>query len=86
MSSSLQCVYECPCRNGFKYVSKQTYKKHFESQRHYLFEKNKNEINIRKELQDLQIEYQKVKRECKIWKQKYLEISLKFESDTQLFI
>ena len=82
---SLQTIYECPCREGFRYSSKGTYIQHKKSQRHLLYTKNDDEKTIRKRLQDLEIELSKTKRECQVWKQKYLEMSLKYESESQLF-
>lgn len=81
---SLQVIYECPCREGFRYTSKATYVQHKKSQRHLLYTKNDDEKTIRKILQDMEIETSKLKRECQVWKQKYLELSLKYESDYQL--
>ncbi len=81
---SLQVIYECPCREGFRYTSKTTFVQHKKSQRHLLYTKNDDEKTIRKRLQDLEIEFSKLKRECHVWKQKYLELSLTYESETQL--
>lgn len=78
----LQVIYECPCRDGFRYASKQTYEKHFTSKNHILYTKVQDEKMIRKRVQELEIELSKSKRESEIWKQKYMELSLKYESES----
>lgn len=82
---SLQTVFECPCKENFKWSSKATYIQHMKSQKHILYTKKDEEKTIRKRLQDLDIELCKTKRECQVWKQKYLELSLKYESEYQVF-
>lgn len=77
---SLLVTYECPCRDGFKYSTKETYRQHFKSKNHLLYSKTQNEKMIRKRMQELEIELSKSKREAEIWKQKYMELSLKYES------
>jgi hypothetical protein len=82
---SLQTVFECPCRQGFRYSSKASFNQHKKSQRHVFFTKNDDDKTLRKRLQDLEIELSMKKKECQVWKQKFLELSLKYESESQIF-
>lgn len=78
--NNIQVIYTCPCKENFTYASKASYNQHFKSNRHILYTKQTEEIDSRKKIHNLEIEVSKLKRETEIWKTKYLELSLKYET------
>jgi hypothetical protein len=67
-------IYHCDCNPNKHYKTKQTFKKHFDTKKHQLFEKQSNQINYARKVQQLEIELKKITKERDIWKEKYMEI------------
>lgn len=77
VDNQIEQVLSCQCKPTFVYSSKSSYRNHFHSQHHriYEFEKQVKENNIKLEMNRIEIE--KLKRECNVWKDKYLELDLR---------
>jgi len=69
----IQEVLECKCNPGKTYTSHATFRRHFLSQRHALYQHDQNKIDLHKRLQEARVELEKKTRECEIWKQKYFD-------------
>ena len=75
----LEIRRECACNPGKIYANNTTFHKHYQSIRHESYTRDQERSNIYKRNQEMEIEVEKIKRECALWKQKYLELSLKYE-------
>ena len=78
-------VYTCQCKLDFNWKNKNTYKNHFKSKKHKLYETINQEINHRKNITKLQIKYEKLNREHEQIKKMFLNVLYKNdESDSLL--
>uniref|UniRef100_A0A6C0K4F6 Uncharacterized protein n=1 Tax=viral metagenome TaxID=1070528 RepID=A0A6C0K4F6_9ZZZZ len=81
----IQTLYQCDCNPGKRYSSRQTFQHHVSSKRHQLFTQNKNKSDLYKRLQDTEIELVKARKECEVWKHKYLDMMLEKEEEEKSF-
>jgi hypothetical protein len=82
----IQTLFVCMCNPDFRYSSKTSFQSHYKSNRHILYENKNKQIENSKKIHNLEIDIAKLKRECKIWKEKYLELSLRVETDDVDFL
>jgi len=73
MESRMERVFQCDCYPGKTYRSGATFRQHYQSRRHELFQQNKKKTDMHRRLQVTEIELVKKTRECEIWKQKYFD-------------
>lgn len=69
-------VYHCKCNPTFNYRTKSTYRQHFQSKRHKIYDQNINKVEDRLRIQQLETENKRLLSEIKLWKEKYLELDL----------
>ena len=77
-------VYECGCHPGYHYSTKNTFNSHKKTMRHQVYINQEEKLHARKKIHNLEIEVAKLKRECMVWKEKYLELSLKHDISIDL--
>lgn len=58
----IQEVYTCKCREGFNWKTQKTYRGHFKSKRHENYETEIQEFEHRKNITQLQIDFDRLKR------------------------
>lgn len=78
-STAIETRFECPCLPGKTYASRSTFQRHFRSKRHENHDLNSNKTDFHRRYQEMETELRRTRQECQVWKEKYLELSLRTE-------
>jgi len=66
--------------SGKTYASRSTFQKHFRSRRHKDHHSDDNKTDLYRRCQEMETELRRSREECRVWKKKYLELSLQTEN------
>jgi hypothetical protein len=75
----LVCVLTCPCHPNKNYMSRNTFRAHFKSQRHQFWDQKINLQSHIKKIVDLENKILSLKVECDMWKSQAILLKQKYE-------
>lgn len=80
-NNSLIEIYNCGCRPGFVYKSKQSFRAHNKSAHHLYWQCQQENKHLKEKIVELENKNSSLKIECNIWKEQAIKCKRKYEPE-----